>query len=143
MASIEKTKQYLTDFKIHPSFQRIAIMKYLFENPVHPTADEIHTSLVAVIPTLSKTTVYNTLSLLSQAGAIKELTIDEKQLHYDGYIREHAHFRCNNCGKIIDVAIDNDTLKIESLEKEHNIIITDTQVFYKGYCNECKNKFNY
>ena len=41
--------------------QRIAIMEYLMEHRTHPSADEIYTALSPSMPTLSKTTVYNTL----------------------------------------------------------------------------------
>ena len=44
--------------------QRIAIMEYLMEHPIHPSADDIYTALSPSMPTLSKTTVYNTLKLV-------------------------------------------------------------------------------
>ena len=55
----------LQNHNIKPSVQRIAIMNYLIEHRTHPTVDEIYTALSPSIPTLSKTTVYNTLKLLS------------------------------------------------------------------------------
>ena len=59
----------LQNHNIKPSVQRIAIMNYLIEHRTHPTVDEIYTALSPSIPTLSKTTVYNTLKLLSEQGA--------------------------------------------------------------------------
>ena len=44
----------------------------------HPTVDEIYQALVDHIPTLSKTTVYNTLRLLMEHGVVRMLTIDGK-----------------------------------------------------------------
>ena len=67
----------LQNHNIKPSVQRIAIMNYLIEHRTHPTVDEIYTALSPSIPTLSKTTVYNTLKLLSEQGAAQTLTIDE------------------------------------------------------------------
>ena len=68
----------LQNHNIKPSVQRIAIMTYLMEHRTHPTVDEIYTALAPSIPTLSKTTVYNTLKLLSEQGAAQTLTIDER-----------------------------------------------------------------
>ena len=68
----------LQNHNIKPSVQRIAIMNYLIEHRTHPTVDEIYTALSPSIPTLSKTTVYNTLKLLSEQGAAQTLTIDER-----------------------------------------------------------------
>ena len=76
---MNNAKQYLIDNGIKPSVQRIAIMKYLFEHRTHPTVDDIFHDLHDAIPTLSKTTVYNTLKLFSEKGAILSLTIDEKK----------------------------------------------------------------
>lgn len=72
--------EYLLDHQIKPSVQRIAIMDYLLKHKTHPCIDEIYTALCKEIPTLSKTTVYNTLKLFVEHGAAKMLTIDEKTL---------------------------------------------------------------
>ncbi|MBR4922900.1 MAG: transcriptional repressor, partial [Bacteroidaceae bacterium] len=56
-----KTYEYLLSFGIKPSVQRIAIMDYLMTHRTHPAIDEIYLALCEDIPTLSKTTVYNTL----------------------------------------------------------------------------------
>ena len=59
----------LLEYNIKPSMQRIAIMEYLMEHRTHPSADEIYTALSPSMPTLSKTTVYNTLKLFAEQGA--------------------------------------------------------------------------
>ena len=59
----------LQNHNIKPSVQRIAIMNYLIEHRTHPTVDEIYTALSPSIPTLSKTTVYNTCLLYTSDAA--------------------------------------------------------------------------
>ena len=71
-----KTYEYLQSFGIKPSVQRIAIMDYLLTHRTHPAIDEIYLALCEQIPTLSKTTVYNTLKLFVEHGAAQMLTID-------------------------------------------------------------------
>ena len=56
-------KQILEGAGVRPSVQRLAVMDYLATHKTHPTVDEIYSSLAPSIPTLSKTTVYNTLKL--------------------------------------------------------------------------------
>ena len=84
----------LQNHNIKPSVQRIAIMSYLMEHRTHPSVDEIYTALAPSIPTLSKTTVYNTLKLLSEQGAAQTLTIDEREQLLDtgGGIKKAAPF---------------------------------------------------
>ena len=98
-----KTYEYLLNFGIKPSVQRIAIMDYLLTHRTHPAIDEIYLALCEDIPTLSKTTVYNTLKLFVEHGAAQMLTIDERNTCYDADIQLHAHFLCKKCGKILDL----------------------------------------
>ena len=56
-------QEYLQSYGIKPSLQRIAIMEYLIENRIHPTVEDIYEALYIKVPTLSKTTVYNTIKL--------------------------------------------------------------------------------
>ena len=81
-----KTYDYLLSFNIKPSVQRLAIMDYLLTHRTHPSIEEIYLALCDDIPTLSKTTVYNTLKLFVEHGAAQMLTIDEKNVCYDGDI---------------------------------------------------------
>lgn len=48
---------------IRPSLQRLAIMKFLLANRTHPTVEDVYKGLYQKIPTLSRTTVYNTLRM--------------------------------------------------------------------------------
>ena len=89
----------LQSHSIKPSVQRIAIMQYLMDHHTHPTVDEIYTALAPGMPTLSKTTVYNTLKLLDEHAAIQTLTIDGRNTCYDGDTTPHAHFLCTVCNK--------------------------------------------
>ena len=95
----------LTDHGVKPSAQRLAVMEYLMEHRTHPSADEIYCALHPAMPTLSKTTVYNTLRLLTEKGAAIQLTIDERNVCFDADTTPHAHFLCTRCGKVYDVPL--------------------------------------
>ena len=122
---------------IKPSVQRIAIMNYLMEHHTHPTVDEIYTALATTIPTLSKTTVYNTLKLLSEQGAAQVLTIDEKNTCYDADTTPHAHFLCKQCGKIYDVEYNQENLNKMKDENINGHAIQETHYYFKGICKHC------
>lgn len=133
------TKKYLESCGIKASVQRIAIMDYLLSHKTHPTVDEIYTSLAEDYPTLSRTTVYNTLNLFSQYGAVLTLNLSGTTAHYDGDTSTHGHFLCTHCNKIFDLEIE-DTSFIEK-NKPEGFEIEDVQLYYKGICINClKNK---
>lgn len=116
--------------------QRIAIMNYLIEHRTHPTVDEIYTALAPSIPTLSKTTVYNTLKLLSEQGAAQTLTIDERNTCYDADTSPHAHFLCRNCDKVYDLKCNVSIKEVEEVNMDGHEI-QEVHYYYKGICKHC------
>lgn len=133
--------EYLLSYKIKPSVQRIAIMDYLLKHRTHPCIDEIYLALCKDIPTLSKTTVYNTLKLFIEHGAARMLTIDERNACFDGDTSVHAHFQCKNCGKIYDIPIQSESKEMETLQKD-GFQIEETHRYYKGICPDCNHTEN-
>lgn len=130
-AAIER----LNRFGLKPSLQRLAVMTYLLENCTHPTVETIYFGLCPQIPTLSKTTVYNTVKLLVKHGAAAEITIDDKNLRYDSDISVHAHFRCCNCGYLCDIPVEKS--KLLAVKKIGALTVSESQLYYKGYCGNC------
>lgn len=127
--------RYLMQFSIRPSVQRTAVMEYLMNHKTHPTVDEIYLALNPEIPTLSKTTVYNTLNLFVQKGAILALTIDEKNARYDADISRHGHFYCRSCGTVHDIF----DMKPESYDIPESpaFKIDSVEISYHGICKKC------
>ncbi len=134
MFSTQFISAQLLEAEIKPSLQRIKIYEYLLINNTHPTVDVIYNNLANDIPTLSKTTVYNTLKLFEKSGLINNVTIDETEIRYDAVKKTHGHFKCEECGKIYDFDYDYKTLGFSGLEK-FNIQKTDLNI--KGICPDC------
>lgn len=136
MNTIIDAHEYLLKFNIKPSIQRIAIMNFLIHNRIHPCVEDIYNALYVSMPTLSKTTVYNTLKLFAEQGALLALVIDEKNVRFDINTLNHAHFQCLKCAKVFDVPVEN----IECVERQEigEFTITEVHVYYKGYCKDCR-----
>ena len=115
-------------------------MEYLHANKTHPTVDQIFDDLSKIIPTLSKTTVYNTLTLFSLHGIALALTIDSRNLRFDGDTSVHAHFICETCGQVHDIFLTDEQKDMLAAlcETEHRIF--DTQLNHKGICCSCKTR---
>lgn len=128
---------FLKSKGIKPSYQRMKIYEYLLNNRTHPTVDIIYKALAPEIPTLSKTTVYNTLNLFIENGIVNLIVIEENETRYDVDISIHGHFKCENCGKIYDLDIDSSAFGIEKLD---NFQVTEQHIYFKGICKECSNK---
>ncbi|HBR31161.1 MAG TPA: transcriptional repressor [Clostridiales bacterium] len=134
-STIEQVKQKFKEKNISISHQRLRILEYLTQNRCHPNAEQIFTALHKDIPTLSKTTIYNTLRVLVEAGLVRIITIEDNEVRYDINTDDHGHFKCESCGKIYDFNIDMSSLVSEDLV---DFKINDKNVYFKGICPGCK-----
>mgnify|MGYP000893313405 CR=1 len=120
---------------IRPTQQRIAVYEYLLSHPEHPSADTIYRALVEKYPVFSRTTIYNSLNTLVEAGLVRQVNICAEEQHFDATTSDHGHFLCSKCGKIYDFEVDSVSLNMfcpSGFEK------TQGDVFFIGVCPDCK-----
>lgn len=132
--SMDKLREYPENEGVHPSYHRLKILEYLMNHRTHPTVERIPKELSKEIPTLSKTTIYNTLKLFVSKGIVQELTIEEKEMRYDANTKPHAHFKCMECGDVYDLALEFPNLEREMIEGHK---VTECHVYLKGVCKNC------
>lgn len=133
-------KKLLEKYNIQSSYQRLRIYEFLCNSQSHPTVEMIYKELANEIPTLSKTTIYNTLKLFEQKGLIISLNIDENESRYDANLIPHLHFKCKACGKIFDIKYKSSVMKLDTLDGHR---IQEVKIYLSGICRECakyKNK---
>lgn len=136
MTSAEIIRQ-LEDKGIQASYQRMKIYEFLIKNRIHPTVDDIYKNLSVEIPTLSKTTIYNTLKILVNKKLISEITIEENEVRYDYSEKTHLHFKCKKCGRLYDIfhncaLLDKTEIEGHSIDEYHLYLI--------GVCKDCREK---
>ena len=136
---IKNVGDYLKAHDIKPSYQRIKIFEYLIEKRNHPTVDMIYKELVPTIPTLSKTTVYNTLNLFIERKIAIVIIIEENETRYDADTSIHGHFKCGRCRKVYDLDFDVAKIDIADLDQHQ---VNEHHLYFKGICNECLAKSN-
>jgi Fe2+ or Zn2+ uptake regulation protein len=132
--SFDNVSEYLKNHDIKPSYQRIKIFEYLYHSYQHPKVDTIFKALSGEIPTLSKTTVYNTLNLFIDKGIVNIVTIEENETRYDANISIHGHFKCEKCDDVID--FDADVINMNTNLNE-NYKINQRDIFFRGICEKC------
>ncbi len=132
--SLEELEKELKSRNIRLSYQRLMVLEYLRRNLSHPTVDQVFTALQKHIPTLSRTTVYTTLRVLTEAGLTQALTIEDGEIRYDLRTQGHGHFQCDACGKIRDFTLDIDKLSSPDLR---DCRILNKNVYFNGLCPDC------
>lgn len=122
---------------VKPSAQRLVILRYLMENRIHPTVDEIFKALQPHHPTLSRTTIYNTLRLLAKAAIIRCIdTGGGDGARWDYSQNDHAHFLCTSCGRVTDVDYTDDHAPSFTLPPE-GYVVRSADIIFKGLCPDC------
>jgi len=137
MSNINTIKELLEQKGVKPSYPRLKVFEYLVDNRNHPTAEEIYEQLVKEMPTLSRTTVYNTLNLFVEEGVVIPINISSNEARYDARVMNHGHFKCGSCGRIVDFPIEMGECAIKEL---NGYEVTGRFVYFKGTCPDCLNK---
>lgn len=132
--SIERLTQMLQNKGIRPSAQRIAVLSVVANGRTHPAAEEIYSGLSKLFHSLSRTTIYNSLKTLTEAGLLRELEIESGCSRYDMALQpEHSHFICRRCSRIYDMPMPEGMSKILA----PRFGIDSVEVTLRGLCPEC------
>ncbi len=118
--------------------QRIAVFKALLESKSHPTAEEIYRQVKEQMSSISLDTVNRTLNTLLQIGAAFLVEGTGQPKRYDGGKEIHHHFRCLDCGAVIDFDYDRQ-IEIPPHLAE-NLTILRKSVYLEGFCKQCSEK---
>ncbi len=135
--NVNQITDLLNAHDIKPSYQRIKVYEVLIHRDQHPTAEMIYQDLVDTIPTLSKTTIYNTLRKFVEKGIVKVVAVDNNEVLYDPVLEEHGHFKCRICGRMYNFDISDDDTVPQNLD---GFLIEQRHILLKGICKACNKR---
>ncbi len=118
--------------------QREAILNVLMVVRTHPTADWIYDEVRKKMPKISKGTVYRNLRVLEEEGEITELKVSGTMSRYEVKQDYHYHFRCERCGKVIDLNEPVDKELDRSVADRTGLAINCHQLEFRGLCFDCQ-----
>lgn len=115
--------------------QRRVIAEVLHGEHVHLAAEEVYERARAILPEVSRATVYNTLNELADMGELTELTHADGRKRYDPNVQErHHHLVCVDCGQMLDVKADDPRLPDD---QRHGFEVLDVEVTFRARCPDC------
>ena len=118
--------------------QRQIIFDALKKLNIHPTIDEIYTEIHKKHPSIGKTTVYRNLRQLANNGVIRKVSLPDGIERYDKSTDQHYHFKCKNCGGILDVDIDYLAGINDMVQGKYGVQVDEHDVVFSGVCTKCK-----
>jgi len=118
--------------------QRQIILKAVRKKSTHPTVEEISGEVNKDHPTISKVTVYRNLRKLAGNGDIRQVLIPGEQERYDRRCDHHYHFKCKNCGTLIDIDIDYRGDMDAAVREKYDMLIDEHDIVFSGVCSKCR-----
>lgn len=118
--------------------QKMAIAAFLEGNRDHPSAEEIHGALRKRFPTMSLSTVYNTLRSLLREGRIHELAVGCGKARFDPDPQAHQHLVCVDCRAVVD--LHRDFGLALAPREARGFRVLHSHVAFFGICPDCQAK---
>jgi Fe2+ or Zn2+ uptake regulation protein len=90
---------------------------------------------------LNLSTVYRTLSVLKEAGVVRELHLDDEHHHYELDDKdEHSHLVCLECGRVIEVDSAIFAEAATAAGEAHGFAVASARVELAGTCADCRQR---
>ncbi|AZI57546.1 transcriptional repressor [Nakamurella antarctica] len=108
---------------------------------IHLTADDVLERAVAVLPEISRATVYNTLGEMVDAGEVLAVNVGDRVTRYDPNVaKTHHHLVCEVCSSIFDVQAEvlpsANTADVAAIAP--GFVIESADVIFRGRCACCR-----
>lgn len=142
--TIRQERRRMADFRafcrrqgLRLTFQRLTVYRELARLTTHPDAETVYLIVRRKIPTVSFDTIYRTLRMLEGKGLIFCAAFVANRRRYDANTKQHHHFICIACGRVMDVvspALNRLLVRpeISALGRMHSL-----QIKLRGTCADC------
>ena len=96
--------ELLQSVGLRPTRQRMALGWLLFgKGERHLTAEMLYEeAMIAKVP-VSLATVYNTLNQLTDAGLLRQVSVDGAKTYFDTNVSAHHHFYVEDSRELVDI----------------------------------------
>ena len=134
------TEQVLRQHGLQVTAQRLAVMRAVSSRP-HATADELVEDVRAVIGTISRQAVYDTLGVLTAKNLVRRIQPAGSAARYEDRVDDnHHHLICRGCGKTFDVDCAAGKKPCLSANDDHGFEIEEAEIIYWGRCPSCRKR---
>ncbi len=116
--------------------QRLLVYQALRGRTDHPSAEEIYSSVRAILPTISLATVYKVLHELVDLGELRVVEVGDGPTRFDPNTDQHIHVRCVTCGQLLDLPAAEAPVRVPPIAAGFQIIRYNLTL--EGQCPTCQ-----
>jgi Fur family transcriptional regulator, stress-responsive regulator len=130
--------QLLRRHGVQVTAQRLAILRAVSSQP-HATADELTEAVRAVIGSISRQAVYDTLGVLVDKHLVRRIQPAGSAARFEARVGDnHHHLICRACGTTFDIDCAVGTVPCLTADDDHGFEIDEAEVIYWGRCATCR-----
>jgi len=134
----ENFDQLLRRHGLQVTAQRLAIMRAVAAHP-HATADELIDDVRAVIGSVSRQTVYDTLGVLVDENLVRRIQPAGSPARYEDRVDDnHHHLICRSCRTMFDIDCAVGEAPCLTADDDRGFEIDEAEVIYWGRCPSCQ-----
>jgi Fur family peroxide stress response transcriptional regulator len=116
---------------------RLVLLAALEQDRSHPTAEQLYETLRPHHPSLSLSTIYQTLDTFIRTGLCRRVSAAGSRLRVDGTPQDHDHAVCRVCGTIFDIDQRLCPLPEPPAHLPQGLTVTGVRVEYDVICAGC------
>lgn len=134
----EDLDQLLRRHGLQVTAQRLAIVRAVASRP-HATADELTDDVRAVLGSISRQAVYDTLGVLVEKNLVRRIQPAGSPTRYEDRVGDnHHHLICRGCGTTFDIDCAVGEAPCLDAAEDHGFEIDEAEVIYWGRCPSCR-----
>jgi Fur family ferric uptake transcriptional regulator len=134
----DDTEKLLRQHGLQVTAQRLAIMRAVSARP-HATTDVLTDDVRAVIGSISRQAVYDTLDVLVDKNLVRRIQPAGSAARYEDRVGDnHHHLICRSCGTMLDVDCAVGAVPCLTADDDHGFEIDEAEVIYWGRCPSCR-----
>lgn len=136
---LERAEELLAGAGLRATAQRAIVLAELAAERDDVTAQQLHERLRARGERLGLATVYRTLRLLAEVGAVDVLSHHAGELCYRWCGDEHHHhLLCSECHRVVELVDCELDPWLERVSREHGFVTTGHRLEVSGVCADCR-----
>jgi Fur family peroxide stress response transcriptional regulator len=139
----ESLNKRLAEKGLRSTSQRQHVFEVLLSQRDHPSAEEVFMRAKQSKPEISMATVYNSLDALVKCGVVRQVNVDRGATLFCSNMGEHAHFSCDDCGKVFDMNLKGlPQVPVVDVPGEFEVRKIDIALHGRctGKCSDCGRK---
>ncbi len=134
----DEIQQLLRQHGVQVTAQRLAIVRAVSSRP-HATADELTEDVRAVIGSISRQAVYDTLGVLVDKKLVRRIQPGGTAARYEDRVGDnHHHLICRGCDIMFDIDCAVGATPYITANDDHGFEIDEAEVIFWGHCPSCR-----